>query len=100
MAEGAEAVIEGGGFEGGVGDGVGAEVEEGVEVMLVEAGVVRNGVVIEGYGATEVLRLGTCVELELELGLRVLAAFLLLLLVRVLHRRVRFGSFAVRICRV
>ena len=59
MAEGAEAVIEGGGFEGGVGDGVGAEVEEGVEVMLVEAGVVRNGIVIEGYRAAEVLGFGT-----------------------------------------
>jgi len=52
VAEGAETVIECGGFERVVGDGIGAEVEEGIEVVLVEARVVQNGVVIEGYCAT------------------------------------------------
>lgn len=58
VAEGAEAVVEGSGFEGGVGDGVGAKVEEGVKVVLVEARVVRNGVVVEGNCAEKVHRLG------------------------------------------
>lgn len=59
MAEGAETVIECGVFKRVVGDGVGAEVEEGIEVVLVEARVVQNGVVVEGYGASQVLSLGT-----------------------------------------
>lgn len=40
VAEGAEAVIECGGFEGGINNRIGAEVEEGIEVVLVEARVV------------------------------------------------------------
>lgn len=82
MVEDAEAVVEGEVFEGRVGDGVGAEVEECVEVVLVETGFARNGIVVEGDRASEVLRLGTGVECELELVLWGLACFLFLLIVR------------------
>lgn len=74
----AEAIEEGEILEGWVGDGIGAEVEEGVEVVVVEAGAVGDRRFDEGNRAAQVFVLGAEIEVQVELGFWGLILLLLL----------------------
>lgn len=65
--ENAETIVECRIFEGMIGDGIGAEVQKSVEVVVVEAGAVGNRGFEEGNRPEQVLVLGAEVEVEVEL---------------------------------